>query len=223
MAAERAFRWGRGKGPGSSTDLGVVGKSEHNTPRAFRLRPLVCEIFRVPYSVHFAADIDAPADLLLRALEVLLEIAASMESISGTSAFWSEAHSANADAGNPGSSRDGGDVGNVRVLSRIGGVLPSQEASSASAQRPAGRRGRLCACAAPGPYPSRVRCSTDQEEWLPRGHRSRTDFSRGSENQPVARFVRDREWCPDAFTNSLCVNRVRVSRMLNTAESLPRW
>jgi hypothetical protein len=48
----------------------------------------------VPYSVHFTAEIDAPADLLLRALEVLLEIAASMEGISPTSAFWSEAHSA---------------------------------------------------------------------------------------------------------------------------------
>jgi len=53
-------------------------------------------VFRVPYSVHFAAEIDAPADLLLRALEVLLEIAASMESISPTSAL-SEAHSANAE------------------------------------------------------------------------------------------------------------------------------
>ena len=52
---------------------------------------------RLPYSVHFAAEIDAPADLLLRALEVLLEIAASMESISPTSAFGSEAHSANAE------------------------------------------------------------------------------------------------------------------------------
>jgi hypothetical protein len=51
----------------------------------------------VPYSVHFAAEIDAPADLLLRALEVLLEIAASMEGISPTSAFWSEAHSTNAE------------------------------------------------------------------------------------------------------------------------------
>jgi hypothetical protein len=75
----------------------MVGKSEHNTPRALRLEPLVCEVFRVPYSVHFAAEIDAPADLLLRALEVLLEIAASMESISPTSAFWSESHSANAE------------------------------------------------------------------------------------------------------------------------------
>ena len=34
--------------------------------------------------------------------------------------------------------------------------------------------------------------------------------------------VRDREWCPDTITNSLCVNRVRVSQLLNTAESL-RW
>ncbi len=32
-----------------------MGKSEHNTPRAFRLRPAGCEVFRVPYSVHFAA------------------------------------------------------------------------------------------------------------------------------------------------------------------------
>jgi len=85
----------------SAFDVGalteVVGKSEHNTPRAFRLRPAGCEVFRVPYSVHFAAEIDVPADLLLRALEVLLEIAASMEGISPTSAFWSEAHSANAE------------------------------------------------------------------------------------------------------------------------------
>ena len=51
---------------------------------------------RVPYSVHFAAEVDAPADLLLRVLEVLLEIATSMESISPSSAFWSEPHSANA-------------------------------------------------------------------------------------------------------------------------------
>src|SRR5712664_2552979 len=85
---------------------------------------------------------------------------------------------------------------------------------------PAGRRGRLCACAARGPYPSGVRCSTDQEEWLPRGHRFRTEFSRRSENQALTRFVRDREWCPVAITNSLCVNRVRVSQLLNTAESL---
>ena len=51
----------------------------------------------MPYSVHFAAEVDAPADLLLRVLEVLLEIATSMESISPSSAFWSEAHSANAE------------------------------------------------------------------------------------------------------------------------------
>ena len=54
-------------------------------------------------------------------------------------------------------------------------------------------------------------------KWLPRGHRFRTDFSRWSENQAVTRSVRDREWCPDAITNSLCVNRVRVSRLLNTS------
>ncbi len=51
----------------------------------------------MPYSVHFAAEVDAPADLLLRALEVLLETATSMEGISPISAFWSEAHSANAE------------------------------------------------------------------------------------------------------------------------------
>ena len=51
----------------------------------------------MPYQVHFAAEIDAPADLLLRALEVLLEFAASKEGISPTSALWSEAHSANAE------------------------------------------------------------------------------------------------------------------------------
>jgi hypothetical protein len=67
-----------------------------------------------------------------------------------------------------------------------------------------------------------ARCSTEQEEWLPRGHRFRTDFSPWSENQALARFVRDREWCPDAITNSLCVNHVRVSRRVNTRESRTR-
>jgi hypothetical protein len=43
--------------------------------------------------------------------------------------------------------------------------------------------------------------------------------SNGSENQGVTRFVRDREWCPDAITNSLCVKCVRVSRLVNTAEN----
>ena len=66
------------------------------------------------------------------------------------------------------------------------------------------------------------RCSTEQEEWLPRGHRFRTDFSRWSENQALARFVRDREWCPVAITNSLCVNCVRVTAGVNTAENLDR-
>lgn len=51
----------------------------------------------MPYSVHFAAKVDAPPDLCVRALEVLFEIAASMEGISPTSAFWSEAHSAGAE------------------------------------------------------------------------------------------------------------------------------
>jgi len=63
--------------------------------------------------------------------------------------------------------------------------------------------------------------AAEPEEWLPRGHRFRTDFSRWSENQALARFVRDRKWCPVAITNSLCVNRVRVSQLLNTAE-IPR-
>jgi hypothetical protein len=34
----------------------------------------------------------------------------------------------------------------------------------------------------------------------------------------VAPVVRDREWCPDAITNSLCVKCVRVSRAVNTTE-----
>ncbi len=61
-----------------------------------------------------------------------------------------------------------------------------------------------------------------QEEWLPIGHRFRTEFSRWSENQALTRVVRDLEWCPVAITNSLCVNYVRVSQLLNTTESL-RW
>jgi len=51
----------------------------------------------VPYSVHFAAEVEAPPDLRVRALEVVLEIAASMESISPSSAFWSAANSDNAE------------------------------------------------------------------------------------------------------------------------------
>src|SRR5467141_587803 len=66
-----------------------------------------------------------------------------------------------------------------------------------------------------------ARCSTGPGEWLPRGHRSRTELSRWSANQALERFVRDREWCPDAITNSLCVNRVLESQLLNTAERLP--
>src|ERR1700738_1574538 len=55
---------------------------------------------------------------------------------------------------------------------------------------------------------------------LPIGHRFRTDFSRWSENQGLTRFVSDRERCPNAITNSLCVNRVRVSQLVNTIESM---
>src|SRR2546425_5703967 len=55
---------------------------------------------------------------------------------------------------------------------------------------------------------------------LPIGHRFRTRLYPGSENQALTRSVRDREWCPVAITNSLCVKRVRVSQLLNTAESL---
>ena len=40
-----------------------------------------------------------------------------------------------------------------------------------------------------------------------------------SENQALALVVRHREWCPVAITNSLCVKRVRVSRLLNTREN----
>src|SRR6267142_5545235 len=58
-----------------------------------------------------------------------------------------------------------------------------------------------------------------QEEWLPIGHRFRTEFSPGSENQAFTRFVRDREWCAVAITNSLCVKRVRESRRVNTTEN----
>jgi hypothetical protein len=51
-----------------------------------------------------------------------------------------------------------------------------------------------------------------------------TDLERNSLRAPrikhLAPVVRDREWCPDAITNSLCVNRVRVSQLLNTAESV---
>jgi len=50
-----------------------------------------------------------------------------------------------------------------------------------------------------------------------------TDLERISLAGPRIRYldavVRDREWCPVAITNSLCVNRVRVSRWVNTAEN----
>src|SRR5438445_7390830 len=61
-------------------------------------------------------------------------------------------------------------------------------------------------------------CSTDQGEWLPIGHRFRAEFSPASENRGLTRFVRDREWCPDATTNSLCINRVWLSMLVNTTE-----
>jgi predicted nucleic acid-binding Zn ribbon protein len=72
--------------------------------------------------------------------------------------------------------------------------------------------GRVCQA------PSRA-CSTGLKEWLPGGHRTRTRFSRWSENQGLARSVRDREWWPDAVTNSSSVNCVRVLKVANSAET----
>ena len=41
---------------------------------------------------------------------------------------------------------------------------------------------------------------------------------RGPRIKDLGAVVRDREWCPDAITNSPCVNRVRVSSAVNTTE-----
>ena len=43
---------------------------------------------------------------------------------------------------------------------------------------------------------------------------------RGPRIKDLGQVVRDHEWCPVAITNSLCVKRVRASRLLNTAESV---
>ena len=51
----------------------------------------------MPYSVHFAADVDVPADLRPKVFEIVREIAASMESIPASSAFWSAANAGNAE------------------------------------------------------------------------------------------------------------------------------
>jgi hypothetical protein len=47
----------------------------------------------VPYSVHFAEDVDVPADLRIKVLEILVEISESLESIPASSAFWSATNS----------------------------------------------------------------------------------------------------------------------------------
>ena len=63
------------------------------------------------------------------------------------------------------------------------------------------------------------RCSTQPEEWLPLD----TDLERislaGPRIKDLGAVVRDPEWCPVAITNSLCVKRVRVSRLVNTGEN----
>jgi hypothetical protein len=46
----------------------------------------------MPYSVHFAEDVDVPAELRARALEILLDFSETMESIPSSSAFWSAAN-----------------------------------------------------------------------------------------------------------------------------------
>lgn len=52
-----------------------------------------CEVFRVPYSVHFAEDVDVLAGLRPRVFEILLDISESLESIPASSAFWSATNS----------------------------------------------------------------------------------------------------------------------------------
>jgi len=46
----------------------------------------------VAYSVHFAEDVDVPADSRTKALEILLAISETLESIPSSSAFWSAAN-----------------------------------------------------------------------------------------------------------------------------------
>jgi len=51
-----------------------------------------CEVFRVPYSVHFAEDVDVPPELRTRAFQTLVDISETLESIPSSSAFWSAAN-----------------------------------------------------------------------------------------------------------------------------------
>jgi hypothetical protein len=46
----------------------------------------------VPYSVHFAEDVDVPAVLRTRVFETLVDISETLESIPASSAFWSAAN-----------------------------------------------------------------------------------------------------------------------------------
>jgi hypothetical protein len=46
----------------------------------------------VPYSVHFAEDVDVPAELWTRAFQTLVDISETLESIPSSSAFWSAAN-----------------------------------------------------------------------------------------------------------------------------------
>jgi len=69
-----------------------VGKSEHNTPRFVATPAAHCEVFRVPYSVHFSEDVDVPPELHTRAFQTLVDISETLESIPSSSAFWSVAN-----------------------------------------------------------------------------------------------------------------------------------
>src|ERR1700694_4452401 len=63
----------------------IAGKSEHNTRRSVASQAAHCELLRVPYSVLFADYVDLPADLRRRALETLVDIAETLESIPSSS------------------------------------------------------------------------------------------------------------------------------------------
>jgi len=46
----------------------------------------------VPYSVHFAEDVDVPPELRTRAFQTLVDISETLQSIPSSSAFWSAAN-----------------------------------------------------------------------------------------------------------------------------------
>jgi hypothetical protein len=51
----------------------------------------------MPYSVHFAEDIEVPPELRARVFKILVEISETLETIPASSAFWSAVNTGNAE------------------------------------------------------------------------------------------------------------------------------